>query len=148
MAFFYSIWLYLPLWDFVTNWGRATLYYSYMSCYKVVLSCPEGGKQRGSFHDEKTQLTKLWKKCITKFFETFFEWSSPHRTLYDFHNSTDTLKFWTEKRAINIIFVFHLILMKLGEVVVIYVYYNITKFHQNRMKNKKVLWMCCPLRFC
>ena len=101
MTFFYSIWLYLPLWDFVTNWGRATLYYSYMSCYKVVLSCPEGGKQRGSFHDEKTQLTKLWKKCITKFFETFFEWSSPHRTLYDFHNSTDTLKFWTEKRAIN-----------------------------------------------
>ena len=36
-------------------------------------------------------------------------------------------------------FVFHLILMKLGEVVVIHVYYNFTKFHQNRMKNKKVL---------
>ena len=29
--------------------------------------------------------------------------------------------------------------MKLGEVVVIHVYYNFTKFHQNRMKNKKVL---------
>ena len=28
--------------------------------------------------------------------------------------------------------------MKLGEVVVIDVYYNFTKFHQNRMKNKKV----------
>ena len=28
--------------------------------------------------------------------------------------------------------------MKLGEVVVIHVYYNFTKFHQNRMKNKKV----------
>ena len=27
--------------------------------------------------------------------------------------------------------------MKHGEVVVIYVYYNFTKFHQNRMKNKK-----------
>ena len=27
--------------------------------------------------------------------------------------------------------------MKLGEVVVIHVYYNFTKFHQNRMKNKK-----------
>ena len=39
-------------------------------------------------------------------------------TMYDFHNSTDTLKFRTEKWAINIFFVFHLILMKLGEVVV------------------------------
>ena len=29
--------------------------------------------------------------------------------------------------------------MKLGEVVVIHVYYNFTKFHQNRMTNKKVL---------
>ena len=29
--------------------------------------------------------------------------------------------------------------MKLGEVVVTHVYYNFTKFHQNRMKNKKVL---------
>ena len=34
-------------------------------------------------------------------------------------------------------FVFHLILMKLGEVVVIHVHYNFTKFHQNRMTNKK-----------
>ena len=29
--------------------------------------------------------------------------------------------------------------MKLGEVVVIYMYYNFTKFCQNQMKNKKVL---------
>ena len=29
--------------------------------------------------------------------------------------------------------------MKLGEVVVTHVYYNLTKFHQNRMKNKNVL---------
>ena len=29
--------------------------------------------------------------------------------------------------------------MKLGEVVFIHVYYNFTKFHQNQMKNKKVL---------
>ena len=28
------------------------------------------------------------------------------RTMYDFHNSTDTLKFWTEKRAINKTFLF------------------------------------------
>ena len=40
-------------------------------------------------------------------------------TMYDFHDSTDTLKFGTEKRAINkTFFVFHLILMELGEVVV------------------------------
>ena len=40
-------------------------------------------------------------------------------TMYDFHDSTDTLKFGTEKWAINkTFFVFHLILMKLGEVVV------------------------------
>ena len=60
-------------------------------------------------------------------------------TMYDFHDSTDTLKLWTEKRAINkTFFVFHLILIKLGEVVVTHVYYNFTKFHQIRMKNKKV----------
>ena len=69
------------------------------------------------------------------------------RTMYDFHNSTDTLKFWTEKRAINkTFFVFHLILMKLGEVVVIHVYYNFTKFHQNRMKNKKKSFINSPFQ--
>ena len=57
-------------------------------------------------------------------------------TMYDFHNSTDTLKFWTEKQAINMFFVFHPILMKLSEVIVPNVYYNFTKFHQNWMKNK------------
>ena len=61
-------------------------------------------------------------------------------TMYNFYDSTDTLKFWTEKRTINKTFLFfHPILMKLGEVVVIHVYYNFTKFHQNQMKNKKVL---------
>ena len=56
--------------------------------------------------------------------------------MYDFYDSTDTLKFWTEKQAINTtFFVFHLILMKLDEVLVIHVYYNFTKFNQNRMKN-------------
>ena len=61
-------------------------------------------------------------------------------TMYDFHDSTDTLKFWTEKRTINkTFFIFHLILMKLSEVVVTHVYYNSTKFPQNRMTNKKVL---------
>ena len=60
--------------------------------------------------------------------------------MYDFHNSSDTLKFSTERWAINKTFLFfHLILMKLGEVVVHIGYYNYTKFHQNRMKNKKVL---------
>ena len=38
-------------------------------------------------------------------------------TMYDFQASTDTLKFWAEKRAINkTFFVFHPILIKLGEV--------------------------------
>ena len=59
-------------------------------------------------------------------------------TMYDFHDSTDTLKFWTEKWAINnTFFVFHPILMKLGEIVVHMDNYNFTKFHQNQMKNKK-----------
>ena len=55
--------------------------------------------------------------------------------MYDFHDSTDTLKFWTEKR----------LLIKLsfssdfGEIVVHMNNYNFTKFHQNRMKNKNVL---------
>ena len=58
------------------------------------------------------------------------------RTMYDFHDSTDTLKFCTEKRAINRNFVFHLILMNLGKVVVTHAYYNFTKFDQNWMKKK------------
>ena len=36
-------------------------------------------------------------------------------------------------------FVFHLILMKLCEVAVHIGKYNFTKFHQNQIKNKKVL---------
>ena len=36
-------------------------------------------------------------------------------------------------------FVFYLILMKLGEIVVHMDKYNFTKFYQNQMKNKKVL---------
>ena len=64
--------------------------------------------------------------------------------MYNFHDSTDTLEFWTEKRAINNKkIVFLQILMKLGEVVVTHVYYNFTKFNQNRMKNKKVLLIAC-----
>ena len=60
--------------------------------------------------------------------------------MYDFHDSNDTLKCYTEKWDINKnFFVFHPILMTLGEVVVIHVYYNFTKFHQNWMKNKKGL---------
>ena len=60
--------------------------------------------------------------------------------MYDFYDSTDALKFLTEKQAINKTFLFfHLILIYLGEVVVIHVDYNFTKFHQNWMKNKKVL---------
>ena len=56
-------------------------------------------------------------------------------TMYDFHNSTDALKFWTEKWAFNkTFFVFHLILMKLGEVVVHMDNYNFTKI---RWKTKK-----------
>ena len=64
----------------------------------------------------------------------------PRRTMYDFHNSTDSLKFWTEKRAINKTFLFFIrLLIKLGEIVVHMGNYNFTKFHQNQMKNKKVL---------
>ena len=60
--------------------------------------------------------------------------------MYDFHDSTDTLKFWTEKRATNKTFLFFIwFCSNFGDVVVIHVYYNFTKFHQNRMKNKKVL---------
>ena len=58
-------------------------------------------------------------------------------TMYDFHDSTDTLKFWTEKQAINNTFLYFIwfwwnLVKK---------YYNYTKFHQNQMKNKKVLLM-------
>ena len=63
-------------------------------------------------------------------------------TMYNFQDSTDTLKFWTEKRAINKKnFVFHLFLMKLGEVVITHVYYtSSTKLHQNRMKKKNFFY--------
>ena len=37
---------------------------------------------------------------IWVFYDNFsVKWPGP--TMYDFHDSTDTLKFWTEKRAIN-----------------------------------------------
>ena len=48
--------------------------------------------------------------------------------MYDFYNSTDTLKFWTEKWAINKTFVFHPILMKIGEIVVHMGIYNFANF--------------------
>ncbi len=51
-----------------------------------------------------------------------------------------TLQNSEQKNGINkTFFVFHLILMKHGEVVVTHVYYSFTKLDQNRMKNKKVL---------
>ena len=52
--------------------------------------------------------------------------------MYDFHDSADTLKFLTEKRAINKTF-FHLILMKLGEVVVTNA--SVLQFHQVASKS-------------
>ena len=55
---------------------------------------------------------------------------------------TILLTLWNSEQKNELLinlFNFHLILMKLGEVVVIHVYYNFTRFHQNRMKNKKVL---------
>ena len=59
-------------------------------------------------------------------------------TMYDIHDSTDTLKFWTEKRAINkTFFVFHPILMKLGEIEVYMDNYNFTKFIKIKWKQKK-----------
>ena len=56
--------------------------------------------------------------------------------MYDFHNSTDTLKFWTEKQAINK--TFFSFSSDFGEIVVHMDNYNFTKLHQNQMKNKKV----------
>ena len=56
----------------------------------------------------KTRKKIQFQKCVCS--------GCTNSTMYDFHNSTDTLKFWTEKWAINKTFSF--ILMKLGEVVV------------------------------
>ena len=51
---------------------------------------------------------------------------------------------FVKRSIIKTFFVFHPILMKLGEVVVhVHVYYNFTKFHKNRMKNKKVFIIEC-----
>ena len=54
---------------------------------------------------------------------------------------TILLTLWNSEQKkgllIKLFFVFHLILMNLGEVVVIHVYYNFTNFHQTQMKNKK-----------
>ena len=63
--------------------------------------------------------------------------------MYDFQNSTDILKFWTEKRAIGkTFFVFYPILMKLGKVIVSS-YPCELQFHQvsskSDEKQKKVL---------
>ena len=59
------------------------------------------------------------------------------------YNFTILLTLWNseEKNGLlkNFFFVFHPILMKLGEIVEHMDNYNFTKFHQNQMKNKKVL---------
>ena len=58
-------------------------------------------------------------------------------TMYDFYESTDTLKFWTEKWAINKTFCFSSNFdEKLGEIVEHMGNYNITNFHQNQLNNK------------
>ena len=55
---------------------------------------------------------------------------------------TILLTLWNSEQKNGLLvklFVFHLILMKLGEIVVHMDNYNFTRFHQNQMKNKKVL---------
>ena len=56
--------------------------------------------------------------------------------MYNFHDSTDTLKFWTEKWAINKTFLFFIPIW--WNLVVHMDNCNFTKFYQNQMKNKKV----------
>ena len=74
---------------------------------------------------------------------TLFKKNQKISTMYDFHNSTDTLKFWTEKWVINK--TFFCFSFDFGET-----WWNcsthgykFTKFHQNQMKNKKVLVTAC-----
>ena len=64
-------------------------------------------------------------------------------TMYDFHDSTN-MTLWNSEQKNGLfkkLFVFHPILMQLGETAVHMGNYNFTKFHQNQMKNKKVLLM-------
>ena len=81
-----------------------------------------------SSSDEPYRLKKEFSKNVE-----FSAWGNC--TMYDFHNSTDTLKVWTDKLAINKTFFFHPIMI----VVHMAGNYNFTKFHQNQMKNKNVL---------
>ena len=63
-----------------------------------------------------------WSKLVNAEFDNnqYNQEVAGNRTMYDFHNSTDTFKFWTEKWAIHkTFFVFHPILMKLGEIIVL-----------------------------
>ena len=59
--------------------------------------------------------------------------------MYDFYDSTDTLKFWTEKRAINKTFCFSSDFDETWWNCSTHCIYNFTKVHQNQMKAKVLL---------
>ena len=116
----------------------------------IVFEKMEGGGERMRRNEEKAFQVSM---CVTQHkMYSFWLLVSLHKeklskksgsnsglvggcTMYDFHDSTDTLKFWTEKIAINktilffIWFWWNLVkLLHIGN-------YNFTKFHQNQMKN-------------
>ena len=53
---------------------------------------------------EQVEYLQLYNKYTHSGLE--IEKNNAQCTMYDFHNSTDTLKFWTEKRTINKTFLF------------------------------------------
>ena len=52
------------------------------------------------------QISILFHKIPTWMLNILWDNHTITHTMYDFHNSTDTLKIWTEKRAINKTFLF------------------------------------------
>ena len=79
--------------------------------HHVVINCLEWSP---SFHTSNSQPTDLrWQFSAQSYLlnplGSLLIWTliyERRRTMYDFHNSTDTLKFWTEKRDINKTFLF------------------------------------------
>ena len=116
------------------EFSRSPWQCTYSNCFSLMDMKAKGKLFAVKSNDIKTETYYSWRVgtlvlCHTKY----------GCTMYDFHNSTDTLKFWTENGLLKNFFVFDPNLMKLGEIVVHVDNYNFTTFHQNQMKNKKVL---------
>ena len=96
-------WYSLTTSTYIVNWATEPLILIMHIIAELVVVTPKKTKVRIFQPINRTVSPNLvWP--LVKLLDFFSGWS--WSTMYDFHDSTDTLKFWTEKRAINKTFLF------------------------------------------